>query len=96
MDVRVLTGQAGHLCPVLTPGRGAMDGEGADDSKGPSHGVSLNCANQPEVGYWIPQHPCLGPEKSNHWPFLLREKHRGEGSTFACGLRCSQEKNLTG
>lgn len=94
--LRVLAGHAGCLCPMLSPGRGAKDGKEADDSKGqhelgPSHGLSLHCANQPDVGYQLPQHPCLGPEKSNHWPFLLREKHRGEVSTLARGLRCSQE-----
>lgn len=52
--LRVLTGQACHLYPVLSPG-GAKDGEEADDSKGqhelgPSRGLSLHCANQPEVG----------------------------------------------
>lgn len=51
-ELRVLTGQAGRLCPVLNPGRGASDGKEAADSKGqhelgPSRGLS---GVQPEVG----------------------------------------------
>lgn len=51
-ELRVFTGQAGHLSPVLSPSRGAKDGEEADDSKGQhelgsSRGLSLNYANLP-------------------------------------------------
>lgn len=53
-EPRVPTGQVGYLSPVLGPGRGTKNREEADDIEGSSHGVSLNCANQPEVGYRLP------------------------------------------
>lgn len=57
-----------------------------------SEGRDTECSstvqtNQPQ----LPHHPCLGREKSNPWPFLLREQHGGQGSTLARGLRRSQE-----